>query len=76
MTNKIEKCPYCGGPGVNVAAEFVTCGAAWEPDCAGHDVRTPVDADNCMVSTTWNRESLMRRHDETIRILKEWVGAT
>ena len=35
-------CPYCGGPTVNVAFEFITCGAAWNKDCFGHQVRTPV----------------------------------
>lgn len=35
-------CPYCGGPTMNVAFEYITCGAAWEPDCFGHQVRTTV----------------------------------
>lgn len=38
-------CPYCGGPTVNVAFEFITCGAAWNKDCFGHQVRTPIDAE-------------------------------
>lgn len=33
-------CPFCGGPAVNVGYEFVTCGAAWFADCAGHTVKT------------------------------------
>jgi len=35
-------CPYCGGPTVNVGFEYITCGAAWNRDCFGHHVRTPV----------------------------------
>lgn len=35
-------CPYCGGPTVNVGLEFITCGAAWNEDCFGHQIRTPV----------------------------------
>ena len=37
-----DDCPYCGGPTVNVGFEFITCGAAWNPDCFGHQVRTSV----------------------------------
>lgn len=33
-------CPYCGGPTVNVAFEYITCGAAWNGDCFGHLVKT------------------------------------
>ena len=33
------QCPYCGGPTVNVAFEYITCGAAWNRDCPGHMVR-------------------------------------
>lgn len=40
--NEDEDCPYCGGPTVNVGFEFITCGAAWNPSCFGHQVRTPV----------------------------------
>ena len=35
-------CPYCGGPTVNVAFEYITCGAAWNRDCFGHQVQTPL----------------------------------
>jgi hypothetical protein len=35
-------CPYCGGPTVNVGFEYITCGAAWNRDCFGHQVRTTV----------------------------------
>lgn len=35
-------CPYCGGPTMNVAFEYITCGAAWNRGCFGHQVRTPV----------------------------------
>jgi hypothetical protein len=35
-------CPYCDGPTMNVAFEFITCGAAWNPNCFGHQVQTPV----------------------------------
>lgn len=37
-------CPFCGGPAVNVAGEYITCGAAWNPDCEGHQVRVPPKA--------------------------------
>ncbi|WP_316176285.1 hypothetical protein [Bradyrhizobium sp. SZCCHNRI1073] len=37
-----EPCPYCGGPTVNVADEYITCGAAWNRECFGHQVQTPV----------------------------------
>lgn len=47
-------CPFCGGPSGNIAAEYVTCGAAWNPDCPGHQVKAPTDANNCRVSTLWN----------------------
>lgn len=46
-------CPYCGGPTVNVAFEFITCGAAWNRDCFGHQVRTPVKS--------WSGEEVMAR---------------
>jgi hypothetical protein len=36
------QCPYCNGPTVNVGFEYITCGAAWNRDCFGHQVRTPV----------------------------------
>lgn len=47
-------CPFCGGPSGNIAAEYVTCGAAWNPDCHGHQVKAPTDANNYRVSTLWN----------------------
>ncbi len=47
-------CPFCGGPGGNIAAEYVTCGAAWNPDCPGHQVKAPTDDNNCRMSTLWN----------------------
>jgi len=45
-------CPYCGGPTVNVGFEFITCGAAWNETCFGHQVRTPVHS--------------LQDHDETM----------
>lgn len=41
-----DQCPYCGGPTVNVAFEFITCGAAWNSECFGHQVRTPTGTDH------------------------------
>lgn len=42
-------CPFCGGPAVNVGCEYITCGAAWNHDCAGHQLRClPCD---------WNRRA-------------------
>jgi hypothetical protein len=32
-------CPFCAGPAVNVGGEYITCGAAWKHDCAGHQLR-------------------------------------
>jgi hypothetical protein len=39
-------CPFCFGPAVNVGDDYITCGAAWAPGCAGHMVRTDAE--------TWN----------------------
>jgi hypothetical protein len=35
----LAPCPFCGGPAVNVGMEYITCGAAWKHDCAGHQLR-------------------------------------
>lgn len=40
-----DGCPYCGGPAVNVAFEYITCGAAWDAKCFGHQIRTPTSPD-------------------------------
>lgn len=37
-----KPCPYCGGATTNVGFEYITCGAGWNEDCFGHQVRTPV----------------------------------
>jgi hypothetical protein len=56
------ECPYCGGPTVNVAFEFITCGASWNKDCFGHQVRTPVKP--------WSAEEIMASFDQAIEAIK------
>ncbi len=38
-TETLLPCPFCAGPAVNVGGEYITCGAAWKHDCAGHQLR-------------------------------------
>jgi len=53
------RCPYCNGPTVNVAFEYITCGAAWNADCFGHRVRSPLTS-----------EAIMTRFDAAIGAIK------
>jgi hypothetical protein len=53
-------CPYCGGPTVNVGFEFITCGAAWNHDCFGHQVRTPVGSECIMAAFDQAIEAIKR----------------
>ncbi len=66
MNNEeLQACPFCGGPAVNVACEYVTCGLA-EPmgeRCIGKSIRAPVDDDNCAISTAWNTRALVAGAD-------------
>jgi hypothetical protein len=42
MSNSIDglmPCPFCGGPPINVAGEYITCGAGWNGQCPGHGVK-------------------------------------
>lgn len=55
-------CPYCGGPTVNVAFEYITCGAGWNRDCFGHQVKTPIKD----TSTA----GIMRAFDRAIEAIK------
>ena len=76
IISTIPNCPYCGGPGMNVGFDFITCGAAWNEDCEGHAIKDPVGADG-ETSTRWNdRARVMAAFDQTIADLKKWVGAT
>ena len=54
------QCPYCGGPTVNVGFEFITCGAAWNETCFGHQVRTPVRSEQIMASFDRAIEAIKR----------------
>lgn len=54
-----EECPYCKGPTVNVGFAYITCGAAWNPDCFGHRVRSPLTS-----------EAIMTRFDAAIDAIK------
>jgi hypothetical protein len=37
--SELLPCPFCGGPAVNVADEYITCGAAWNNECPAHKIR-------------------------------------
>lgn len=54
------QCPYCGGPTVNVGFEYITCGAAWNRDCFGHQVQTPINVS----------ERIMASFDKAIEAIK------
>jgi hypothetical protein len=56
------QCLYCGGPTVNVGFDFITCGAAWNHDCFGHQVRTPV--------RSFSSERIMAAFDKAIDAIK------
>jgi len=36
-------CPYCDGPAVNVAGEYITCGSPVFISCAGRSVRADLE---------------------------------
>ena len=38
-SEKLKGCPFCNGPAVNVAGEYVTCGSPTFLDCAGRSVK-------------------------------------
>ena len=50
-------CPFCNGPAVDVGAEYITCGAGWNSDCAGHQVKASREG--------WNTRQAAQSTNET-----------
>lgn len=49
--SELKPCPFCQGPALNVAGDYITCGAAWNPWCPGHMVKTSAELWNTRIPT-------------------------
>lgn len=62
---KLKGCPFCNGPAVNVAGEYVTCGSPTFLDCAGRSVKAEPAA--------WNTRAPAEMDEPTVERLIEVV---
>jgi len=65
MSEELKECPFCGGPAVNVAGEYITCGAPFFVSCAGREVRADIE--------DWNTRAT--RQARTYADDREAIGA-
>ncbi|MEE9596437.1 MAG: hypothetical protein V3V96_06645 [Acidiferrobacterales bacterium] len=49
MSINLKPCPFCGGPALNVAFDYITCGNAARPRCIGHLIRADIAGWNMRV---------------------------
>lgn len=52
MQPELMNCPFCNGPAVNVAGEYISCGAPAFLTCAGRSVRADVEDWNTRATPT------------------------
>lgn len=64
-SEKLKGCPFCNGPAVNVAGEYVTCGSPTFLDCAGRSVKAEPAA--------WNTRAPAEMDEPTVERLIEVV---
>lgn len=62
VTRALKPCPFCHGPAVNVAGEYVTCGSPLFIECAGRSIKADVAA--------WNTRTQARGGDELREALR------
>lgn len=61
-------CPFCGGPAVNVSGIYITCGAAWNKECIGHQIKAPTDDNDCLRSKAWNTRSPSTQRQQQVGV--------
>jgi hypothetical protein len=68
-TEQLKPCPFCGGPAINIAAEYITCGAGWNDECAGHQIRAvSAEAWNTRALSSTDRDEII---EEAAKVAEE-----
>lgn len=73
---RLKPCPFCGGPAVNVAAEYIQCGAPYNMfgQCPGLSVRASIEQWNTRTQSEperWAEENPVAW--EALQNNKGWV---
>lgn len=71
MQPELMNCPFCNGPAVNVAGEYISCGAPAFLTCAGRSVRADVEDWNTRATPTPPIEG---RDADVERAIAEAIG--
>lgn len=74
MSEALKPCPFCNGPAVNVAGEYITCGSPTFLSCAGRSVRADIKDWNTRATPSQRLDAAtVERLREALRATRGWV---